>query len=132
AFVRAVAQAKLSLARAGDLGGGLRAAFLGVAGVSPAEDHAPAAADGGALPLVEVPASGTPQDTLAVILSGDGGWASIDRDIGEQLAARGIGVVGLNSLRYFWTPRTPDGAGADLARILRHYLAAWHARRVVL
>jgi type IV secretory pathway VirJ component len=132
AFVRAVAHAKLSLARAGDLGGGLRAAFLGVAGVSPAEDHAPAAADVADLPLVEVRASGTPQDTLAVILSGDGGWASIDRDIGEQLAARGIGVVGLNSLRYFWTRRTPDGAGADLARILRHYLAAWHARRVVL
>jgi type IV secretory pathway VirJ component len=84
------------------------------------------------LPLVELPAQGTPLGVLAVILSGDGGWANIDRDIGTQLAARGVGVVGFNSLRYFWTRRTPEGAAEDLARILRHYVAAWHPRRVLL
>src|SRR4029450_13214563 len=98
----------------------------------PARDPPPAAPDFADLPLVELPASGAPGDTIAVILSGDGGWANIDRDLGEQLAARGIGVVGLNSLRYFWTRRTPDGAASDLTRILRHYLASWHARRVLL
>ena len=67
-----------------------------------------------------------------MIVSGDGGWASLDRDIGEALAAKGIPVVGLNSLRYFWRARTPDEAGRDLARILRHYLDAWKARDVVL
>lgn len=131
AFVRSVAHAKL-LETASALAPELRAAFLGVAGVAPADDRAPAAADVADLPLVEVPASGAPTGTLAVILSGDGGWASIDRDIGGQLAAHGVGVVGVNSLRYFWTRRTPDGAAADLARILRHYIAAWHAQRVVL
>jgi type IV secretory pathway VirJ component len=132
AFVGSVAHAKLLVAHGGDLSAALRAAFLGIAGVLPAEDRGPAAADVADLPLVELPASGTPGDTIAVILSGDGGWANIDRDLGEQLAARGIGVVGLNSLRYFWTRRTPDGAAADLTRILRHYLAAWRARRVLL
>jgi len=132
AFVGSVAHAKLLVARSGDLSAELRTAFLGIAGVLPAEDRAPAAADVADLPLVELPPSGAPGDTIAVILSGDGGWANIDRDLGEQLAARGIGVVGLNSLRYFWTRRTPDGAAADLTRILRHYLAAWHARRVLL
>jgi type IV secretory pathway VirJ component len=132
AFTRAVAHAKLVVARDGHLATGLRAAFLGIAGVLPSEDRAPAAADVADLPLVELPASADPGDTIAVILSGDGGWANIDRDLGEQLADRGIGVVGLNSLRYFWTRRTPDGAAADLTRILRHYLAAWHARRVLL
>jgi type IV secretory pathway VirJ component len=90
------------------------------------------------LPLVEVPARAAPVgaspvgDELAVIVSGDGGWASLDRQIGEVLAARGVPVVGLNSLQYFWKPRTPDGAAGDLARILRHYLAAWHKGRAVL
>jgi len=84
------------------------------------------------LPLVEVPATGAPRDLMAVILSGDGGWASIDREIGDALATQGIAVVGLNSLKYFWTKRTPDGAAADLERILRYYPPAWHKRKTML
>jgi type IV secretory pathway VirJ component len=84
------------------------------------------------LPLVEIPVKGYATDLLAVILSGDGGWASIDRDIGSSLAAKGVPVVGLNSLQYFWTARSPDQAGKDLERILRHYLAAWNRRRALL
>ncbi len=84
------------------------------------------------LPLVELPAPGAGTDTLAVIVSGDGGWAGIDRSIGEALAGQGIPVAGLNSLQYFWTARTPETASADLAKILRHYLAAWNKRRALL
>lgn len=84
------------------------------------------------LPLVEVPASAQASDTLAVFVTGDGGWAGIDKDIAAILADSGIGVVGLDSMKYFWTKRTPEGAGADLARIMRHYLAAWGKKRAVL
>jgi type IV secretory pathway VirJ component len=90
---------------------------------------APAVAD---LPLIEVPAALGRGDRLAVILSGDGGWASIDRSLGEALAAEGIPVVGWNSLQYFWTPKTPETGSADLERILRHYLDAWGRKRVLL
>lgn len=83
------------------------------------------------LPLIEVPARGTPR-ALAVILSGDGGWASLDREVGDALAAAGVGVVGLNSLSYFWTKRTPDGTAADVVRVIRHYADAWRAPRVLL
>jgi len=83
------------------------------------------------LPLVEVPAA-HPGDTFAVMVSGDGGWASIDRSVAGALAADGIPTVGLDSLRYFWTRRTPDEAGRDLERILDHYLAAWGMKRVLL
>ncbi len=83
------------------------------------------------LPLVEVGGPGA-GDTLAVLLSGDGGWASLDRQVGAALAARGLPVVGFDSLRYFWTQRTPAGAAADLTRLLRHYLAVWHKQRVVV
>ncbi|WP_020677800.1 AcvB/VirJ family lysyl-phosphatidylglycerol hydrolase [Geopsychrobacter electrodiphilus] len=84
------------------------------------------------LPLIELPANGPASNLLAIILSGDGGWASIDRDIGTTLAARGIPVVGLNTLRYFWTPSSPEQSARDLERILRHYMSAWKRERVVL
>jgi type IV secretory pathway VirJ component len=83
------------------------------------------------LPLVELPATGGTGE-LAVIVSGDGGWASLDRDIGMALAGKGIPVVGLNSLQYFWRARTPDEAGRDLTRILRHYVETWRASQILL
>ncbi len=93
----------------------------------------PHAADAVAdLPLIEVQTSGATGELLAVILTGDGGWASIDRDIGDYLAGKGIPVVGLNTLEYFWKGRNPEEAGRDLERILRHYQAAWHYRHVLL
>lgn len=86
-----------------------------------------------ALPLVEVPAApGPTQDLMAVMISGDGGWAGLDKGLAASFAARGIPVVGWNSLRYFWSARTPDGAAADLDRILRHYLTAWGKSRALL
>jgi len=85
------------------------------------------------LPLIEVPAGkANSTDQLAVILSGDGGWAGIDKQIAAGLAARGVAVVGLDSLRYFWEKRTPQGTAADVDRILRHYLATWGKRHALL
>jgi len=84
------------------------------------------------LPLVEIPVQGAASDVLAVVVSGDGGWASIDREVGNALAQHGVAVVGLDSLQYFWTRRTPEQSAADLGRILTHYLAAWHKTRAAL
>jgi len=84
------------------------------------------------LPLVEVPARAAGRRQLAVMISGDGGWAGIDRQLADDFAAHGLSVVGLNSLRYFWSPRTPDGAARDLERILTHYLQAWQKEQAVL
>lgn len=83
------------------------------------------------LPLVEVP-SADYGDTLAVFVSGDGGWASLVREISSQLAAQRISVVGLNSLRYFWAARTPERCAQDLERILTYYLPHWQRSRIVL
>lgn len=84
------------------------------------------------LPLVEVPATQPEGDTLVLLVSGDGGWARIDKEVSKALAQEGIPVVGLNSLRYFWKRRTPEETAADMARVLRHYLAAWRKQHVVL
>ncbi|WP_372683183.1 AcvB/VirJ family lysyl-phosphatidylglycerol hydrolase [Desulfosarcina sp.] len=92
----------------------------------------PVDADLSDLPLVEVPATGPPRNALAVMITGDGGWAGLDQEIGAGLAAAGIGVVGLNALKYFWTARTPESLGADLDRILRQYLKRWKKDQALL
>lgn len=88
------------------------------------------------LDLVEVPATapapGRDHDTMAIVLSGDGGWAFLDSGVARQMAAEGIPVVGWSSLHYYWTPRTPEGAAADLGRIIEHYTTAWHKSRVLV
>jgi len=90
----------------------------------------PAVAD---LSLVEVPAvNPAGRETLAVLLTGDGGWAEIDKRIAAGLTEAGVPVVGWSSLEYYWTPRTPDGAAEDLARIINHYTSAWQKDRVLV
>jgi type IV secretory pathway VirJ component len=83
------------------------------------------------LPLIEVPSKGA-SDTFVIFISGDGGWASIDRSISRVLVDRGMPVVGLNALDYFWTRRTPENASRDLQRIIEHYAATWKRSRVIL
>jgi type IV secretory pathway VirJ component len=83
------------------------------------------------LPLSEFPVeSGRPY--LAVFLTGDGGWADLDRQVSARLVAGGIPVVGWNSLKYYWIQRSPEEASRDLERILGYYLAKWKKTDVVL
>jgi type IV secretory pathway VirJ component len=84
------------------------------------------------LPLVVLEPRNPEKDLLAVIVTGDGGWASIDRQIGETLAERGIPVVGLSSLQYFWKQRTQKEMSADMGRILQYYLSLHEGSRAVL
>lgn len=83
------------------------------------------------LPVVEVPATGH-GDEFAVLFSGDGGWAGIDKEVAGALADSGIPVAGVDSLRYFWSPRTPEDMGKDLDRILRYYSSEWHRSRAIV
>lgn len=95
-------------------------------------DRVPVESEVKDLPLVEVLPQGTANDLLAVIISGDGGWASIDRQIGDEFAGKGVAVVGLNALKYFWTRKTPEEASADLNRIIRFYLNKWNKSSAIL
>jgi type IV secretory pathway VirJ component len=108
----------------------LLAAFRTLAASAPASIPPPPSALTD-LPLIEVAANGD-DPRFAVLLSGDGGWAGLDKDVAAALAARGIPVVGWDSLRYFWTARTPNGLAADLDRVLRFYADAWHRTRVLV
>lgn len=83
------------------------------------------------LPVVEVHSTGN-TDTLALLISGDGGWAGIDKELAAALSKQGMPVVGLDSLRYFWKKRTPESTAADVDRMVRHYLNAWKKKSVLL
>jgi len=91
----------------------------------------PAPASLADLPIVEV-TSALPGERYAVLLSGDGGWAAIDKAIAGALAARGIPVAGFDSLRYFWSARTPEGLAADLDRVVRYYGGRWGRSQLLL
>ncbi len=98
----------------------------------PAGAGAAAPPDLARLGLVEVPATGPERDLMAVFATGDGGWAEIDKRVSARLAASGVPVVGWSSLKYYWTPRTPEAAAADLARTFDHYGRLWGKRRFLL
>lgn len=81
----------------------------------------------------EIPvASSKAGDTLAVFYSGDGGWAALDQGVTRYLADNGLPTLGVNSLSYFTTRRTPAGAAADLAQALRSYERLWGRSKVTL
>ena len=97
-------------------------------------DRVDAASDDGntlGLPLTVLEAKPA-LDTMAVIYSGDGGWRDIDKQVGGVLQARGIPVVGVDSLRYFWSARTPDETASDLSRIIDTYRRQWNVAHVLL
>lgn len=108
----------------------LRAAYRSLASRLPPPPAA-RGADVADLPLLELPAQ-QPGPAFAIFLSGDGGWAGLDQEVAERLVARGVSVVGFDSLRYFWKARTPDAIGADIARVIRHYQQQWQRQDVWL
>jgi type IV secretory pathway VirJ component len=86
------------------------------------------------LPLVELPAAkgGAGNGLLAIVISGDGGWRDLDKTIAEALQKDGVAVIGWDSLRYFWSEKTPAQTSHDLARVMQTYMARWHASHVAL
>lgn len=85
------------------------------------------------LPIVELRAAQSTNNTVAIILSGDGGWADIDQKVGQRLQSRGIDVVGLDMRDYLrGGHRTPASIGFDVSRIARRYMALWQKSNVAL
>ena len=125
--LRAIAAAsprvELVAAAPGDVAARIAAALDPLLGGEGAEGDVAGALED--LPLIDIPAV-KPQRLVAVIWSGDGGWRDLDKTIGEILAQRGVPVVGVDSLRYFWSKREADQVASDLARILAAAREAWH------
>ena len=84
------------------------------------------------LPLTEMPAQPDTGSVLAIFLTGDGGWASLDKQVVAVMRAHGVAVVGLNTRPYLSKKKTADEIANDLTRISRHYLAAWNRPRLAI
>lgn len=85
----------------------------------------------GQMPVIALPAKPA-HDAMAIILSGDGGWRDLDMSVGAALQADGVPVVGVDSLHYFWTAKTPEQTAQDLARLIDTYSAQWGVNNVLL
>lgn len=84
------------------------------------------------LTLLPVTALADDEAPLVVFMSGDGGWAPLDKGVSARLKAKGIPVVGWNSLTYYWKKKDPDKVTADLKRILDLYMPRWKTKRWAL
>ena len=84
------------------------------------------------LPLIEVPTTSGQSDTIAVLFTGDGGWAGLDQELAAAMAARGVSVVGLSTLEYFWSAKTPAQTSADLDRVIHYYAQTWNKSKVIV
>lgn len=85
------------------------------------------------LPLRALPAAeGGTGRAFAIVLTGDGPTGGTGKRVAADLAAHGIPSVIWHSLRYYWSPRTPEQAARDLDAVIRHYGGAWGREKVVL
>ena len=85
------------------------------------------------LPIIEVPAKTKDMDMpLMIIYSGDGGWRGFIDKIAVDFSDRGIPVVGVDVLKYFWEESSPEKSAKDLAAIIEYYLHNWHRKKVIL
>ncbi|MEP9396845.1 AcvB/VirJ family lysyl-phosphatidylglycerol hydrolase [Mesorhizobium sp. KR2-14] len=85
----------------------------------------------GKMPIVTLPAKPA-HDTMAIVFSGDGGWRDLDKAIAGILQQRGVPTVGVDSLRYFWTARTPQEMAQDLHELISGFRQRWKVRHVLL
>jgi len=83
------------------------------------------------MPVIEIPAA-RDGATLAVVLSGDGGWADFIKRLSGRLADSGVAVVGVDLKSYLHTRRTPNAVASDIATAIATHLESWHRSRVMI
>lgn len=73
------------------------------------------------LPLTDIAPTATATHQVAIVITGDGGWAGLDRGVADALTAQGIRVIGFSTLKYFWHKQSADAFAAAIARVIAHY-----------
>ncbi len=82
------------------------------------------------IPLIELPVASARR--AVIFLSGDGGWAALDRGVAAALNAQGLAVLGWDTLSYFWQARSPAVLARDLGRVIDEFHARWRLSEVVV
>lgn len=78
------------------------------------------------------PTAADTAQSLVVYLSGDGGYNSFSKQFVQEFQKRGYSIVMLNSLKYFWTKKTPEQSSADVQAVIQYYLQAWKKHKIIL
>jgi type IV secretory pathway VirJ component len=73
------------------------------------------------LPITDIPPTKGDAHRIAIIITGDGGWAGLDRGVADALNADGVRVIAFSTLKFFWHKQTPDAAAQAIARVIAHY-----------
>ncbi|MDR2011453.1 MAG: hypothetical protein LBQ20_00100 [Rhodanobacter sp.] len=77
------------------------------------------------LPLTDIAPTGARKPgappRVAIIITGDGGWAGLDRGVADALTAQGIRVIGFSTLKFFWHKQTPAATADAITRVIAHY-----------
>lgn len=84
------------------------------------------------LPLVLYRSQRLLSSRLIVLLSGDGGWLTLNDSLATKFSRAGFDVIGFNCRSYFWQQKSPEQVAGDFTDLLRKYLALWKDKRIVL
>jgi type IV secretory pathway VirJ component len=84
------------------------------------------------LPITSYALSNSTSDCFVLVVSGDGGWNIWEESLAKELVKRGVPVVGLDALKYFWSKKSPETVTADLTPVIRKYIKAWNKRSFIL
>jgi type IV secretory pathway VirJ component len=70
--------------------------------------------------------------SIALIISGDGGWYWFEQAIANHLATIGIPTIGLDSKKYFWKRKSPEETAVDMAKALSYFGKKWGKDKFIL
>lgn len=85
------------------------------------------------LPVFAYPAPDSlKNNTLVLILSGDGGWMDFEDEISLKFSGSGFNTVGFNSRDYFWEGKTPRKTAEDIGMLLMVYVRQYRPEKIIL
>ncbi len=65
-------------------------------------------------------------------ISGDGGWIRFDVRLSQRYDLNGYSFIALNSLKYFFEPKTPEKLAEDFIPMIQKYMKEWDKDSLVL
>ena len=69
---------------------------------------------------------------MLIGISGDGGWRGLVDNMSNSFSEKGIPVVGIDALKYFWKYVSPEKVADDITKIIESYTKTWKKKKVVL
>jgi type IV secretory pathway VirJ component len=76
---------------------------------------------------------GGPNDTPLIFhITGDGGAVRFDLKMFKEYHNHGFSYIGLNSLKYFGSKKTPDKVAKDMIPVIKSYSDLWNKRTLIL